>query len=92
MHAEEAELAELRDQLARQDSLLEPVADLRHHLLADELADRVADRLLLVVEEGVEREEVERIKASVRSVVVATRPTSYAAALVSDRVSRRRVD
>ena len=62
MHPEEAELAELGDQLARQDSLLEPVADVGQDVLAHEGADGVADRLLLVVEEGVDREEVERVE------------------------------
>ena len=62
MHAEEAELAELRHQLAREDPLLEPVADVGQHLLADEGAHRVADRPLLVVEEGVDPEEVERVE------------------------------
>ncbi len=61
VHAEEAELRELLDQLAREDPLLEPVADVREHALADELAHGVADRLLLVVEERVEREEVARV-------------------------------
>ena len=50
------------DHLARQDALLEPVADLGHDLLADELPHRVADRLLLVVEQRVDREEVERVE------------------------------
>ena len=49
-----------------QDALLEPVADLRHDLLADELPHRVADRLLLVVEQGVDREEVERVERGER--------------------------
>ena len=54
--------ASSREQLARQDALLEPVADLGQHALADELADGVADRALLVVEQRVEREEVERVE------------------------------
>src|SRR6185503_4264242 len=62
VHAEEAELPELLDQLAREDPLLEPVADLGEHALAHELADGVPDRLLLVVEEGVEPEEVARVE------------------------------
>ena len=52
MHPEEAELAELADQLARQDPLLEPVADVGQDLLAHEGAHGVADRPLLVVEEA----------------------------------------
>jgi hypothetical protein len=58
VHAEEPELRELGDDLAGKDALLEPVADVGHDLLADELPHSVADRLLLVVEEGVDREEV----------------------------------
>ena len=50
------------DELARQDPLLEPLADLGHDPLADELAHRVADRPLLVVEERVDREEVARVE------------------------------
>ena len=62
MHAEETELRELLDHLAREDALLEPVTDLGHDLLADELPHRVADRLLLVVEQRVDCEEVERVE------------------------------
>ena len=62
VHAEEAELRELRHHLSRQDALLEPVADLGQHLLADELPHRVPDRLLLVVEQRVDREEVEGVE------------------------------
>ena len=59
---EEAELAELRDQLSRKDPLLEPVADLGQHVLAHECAHGVPDRTFLVVEQGVDREEVERVE------------------------------
>ena len=62
MHAEEAELPELRHQLARQDPLLEPVADVGQYPLAHEGPHGVADRPFLVVEEGVDREEVERVE------------------------------
>ena len=62
MHPEEPELRELLDELAREDPLLEPVADLGQNALADELPHGVADRPLLVVEERVEREEVERVE------------------------------
>ena len=62
MHAEEAEARQLLRELAREDSLLEPVADVGEHALADEPADRVADRPLLVVEERVDREEVARVE------------------------------
>ena len=69
VHAEEPELRELRDDLAGKDALLEPVADVGHDLLADELPHGVADRLLLVVEKGVDRKEVvgvERRKSGCR--------------------------
>ncbi len=62
MHPEEAELCELLDELTGQDPLLEPVADLGKHPLADELPDGVADRAFLVVEERVEGEEVEWVE------------------------------
>jgi hypothetical protein len=62
VHAEQAEAAELLRELPRQDRLLEPVADLGEDPLADELPHRVADRALLVVEEGVECEEVARVE------------------------------
>ena len=55
-------MASSRDHLAREDALLEPVADLGHDLLADELPHGVANRLLLVVEERIDREEVERVE------------------------------
>ena len=51
----------LREELAREVALLEPVADLVEHVVAHELPHRVPDRPLLVVEEGVDREEVERV-------------------------------
>ena len=63
VHAEETELCELGDHLAREDALLEPVADLGEDLLADELPHGVADRLLLLVEERVDREEVEGVES-----------------------------
>ena len=66
MHPEEAELAELRDQLARQDPLLEPVADVGQDALPHELAHGVPDRPLLVVEQRVEGEEVERVERGLR--------------------------
>ena len=62
MHPEQAELGELLHDLARQDPLLEPVADLGQDALAHELAHGVADRAFLVVEERVERQEVERVE------------------------------
>ena len=77
MHSEQAELRELLEDLAREDALLEPVADLVEHVVAHELPDGVANRTLLVVEEGVDREVVERVEGGGRSVVVAMRSTSY---------------
>src|SRR6266851_4919915 len=61
MHAEEAEPADFVRELARQDPLLEPLADLRQDPLAHPRAHGVPDRLLLVAQECVDRQEVERI-------------------------------
>src|SRR4029077_18887130 len=58
VHAEEAELGDLLRELAREDALLEPLADVGNDPLPHEPADGVADRLLLVVEERVDGEEV----------------------------------
>jgi hypothetical protein len=62
MHPEEPELRELRHQLAREDALLEPLADLGQHALAYEPAHGVADRLLLVLEERVEGQEIQGVE------------------------------
>ena len=62
MHPVEAELRELAHQLAGQDPLLEPVADIGKHALAHELSNGVADRLLLFAQQRLEGEEVERIE------------------------------
>ena len=62
MHPVEAELRELRDQLAREHTLLEPIAHLRQDALAHELPHGVTNRPLLVVEQRVEGEEVERVE------------------------------
>ena len=62
MHAQEAELRELGEDLAREDALFEPVADLVEDVVAHELADGVANRAFLVVEEGIDREVVERVE------------------------------
>ncbi len=62
VHSEQTELAELPDQLAREPSGLEPVADVWQHPRPDELANGVANRALLVVEQRVDREVVERIE------------------------------
>ena len=65
VHAEEAERRDLLDELARQDALLEPLADVRHDALLDELPHGVADRALLVFEQRVDGEEVTRIERGV---------------------------
>ena len=62
VHAEEAELRQLGVDLAREDALLEPLADLREHTFADELPHGVADRALLVRQQRVDREEVARVQ------------------------------
>ena len=62
VHPEQAEPRELGDQLGGKLAALEPLADVRLDLLRDELAHGVADRALLVGEEGVEREEVARVE------------------------------
>ena len=62
VHAEEPELRELGHQLARKDPSLEPIPHLGQHSLADELPNRVANRPLLVLEKGVDREQVEGIE------------------------------
>ncbi len=59
VHAEHAELAELRRELARREArLLEPVADVREHAVAHERAHGVADVALLVGEQAIDVEEV----------------------------------
>ena len=77
MHPEEAELRELLEDLAREDALLEPVADLVEDVVAHELAHGVADRALLVVEERVDREVVERVEGRDARWSSPCRPTSY---------------
>jgi acyl-CoA dehydrogenase len=62
VHPQETELCELREELAREDPLVEPVPDVVEDVVADELPHRVADRLLLVLEEGVERKEVKWVE------------------------------
>ena len=63
VHSEQAELRELLEDLPREDTLLEPVADFVEDVVADELPHGVADRPLLVVEKRVDREEVERVES-----------------------------
>ena len=62
VHPVEPELRELREELAGEDSLLEPVPYLGQHVLADKLPNGVADRALLVVEERVDCEEIEWVE------------------------------
>src|SRR5207247_138962 len=63
VHPEQAELAELREDLGGELGLLEPSLDAGQHPFGDELADGVTDHALLVREELVETEEVERVGA-----------------------------
>ena len=65
MHPEQTELRELGEDLEREDPFLEPVTDLLEHVVADELANRVADRTLLVVEEGLAALTMERLAREV---------------------------
>ena len=63
VHAEHAEAAELLGQLARRDGAgLEPVGDVRAEVVVAELADGVADRPLLVGQQGVGGDQVERAR------------------------------
>jgi hypothetical protein len=50
VHAEDAELAEFRHDLPRQNPCLEPVGNMRQHPVRGEGAHRVADQPLLVVQ------------------------------------------
>jgi len=56
--AEQAELAQLRHELARQGPRLEPVGDVGQDPVVGELADRVADQALLVGQLVVDPEQV----------------------------------
>ena len=71
MHAEHAELAELGHELARETCLLEPLADMRHHAVADERPNGVADIALLIREQIVDCQEVQWPEGS-RAVEAAT--------------------
>jgi lactoylglutathione lyase len=62
VHSEEPELRELGHELAGEVALLEPVADLVEDVVSHELAHRVPNRPLLVVEERVERQVIERVE------------------------------
>ena len=63
VHPEQTELRELLEDLAREDAFLEPVPDLVEDVVAHELPDRVANRALLVVEQCVDCEVVERVES-----------------------------
>ena len=56
-----AQLAELGEHLARQNALVEPVANLGQDLLTDNLADGIADRLLIFAEKRIKTNVVVRI-------------------------------
>ena len=58
VHPEQAELRQLRDDLAGQDPLLEPVAHVRQDPFAHELAHRVANRAFLVVEQCIQSQKI----------------------------------
>ena len=65
MHPEQADLAELERELADgQRRLVVPLGDVRPDLGVHHLADGLLDRALLVADEVVEVEEVERVGAS----------------------------
>jgi hypothetical protein len=62
VHPEKPQVGEgLRD-VTRELAALEPVADPRQNLVDDEVSDRISDRALLVAEEAVDLEEVERFR------------------------------
>jgi hypothetical protein len=64
MHSEQAELAEVLGKLADWEVTdLEPFRDMRNDMLGAELADRVADRDLVVGERRVEAERVVRVES-----------------------------
>ena len=88
-----ARASRAREELAREDALLEPVADLVEDVVAHELADGVADRPLLVVEEGVDREVVEGIEGrdARSSSPCARHPTRTPRALDRRREAARRL-
>ncbi len=65
VHAEQTELGDLRDQLAREGPGFEVLRDHRQRPLADEGADGVADQALVVAEQVVDGEEVGREQAHV---------------------------
>ncbi len=66
-------MREFLEELAREDPLLEPVSDVGQDVLAHELSHRVANSPLFVVEERVDRQEVEWVESRDAVVVVAMR-------------------
>ena len=62
MHPEQAEVAELLGELAREDPFLEPARDLGQHAVADPAADGVAQHQVLVAEQVVQPEDVLRVE------------------------------
>jgi hypothetical protein len=63
VHPEKPEIGESFRDLPREDGVLEPRIDAREDLVADEVAYGIPDRALLVVEEPVDLEVVERVDA-----------------------------
>ena len=69
VHSEQAESRQLGNQVEGKLAAFEPLADVRLDLLGDELAHGVADRPLLVGEQRVDREEVERVDRARRNAL-----------------------
>ena len=62
MHPEQAERAELGRDFLREDAALEPVADVRQHALAHEIAHRVAEQALVAAEFVVKPEQIQWVE------------------------------
>ena len=77
MHSEQSELGELPDQVLREVTALEPVADVREYLLSHELPHGVPKRALLVLQQPVDPEEVEGVEGGELGGRRRHRPTSY---------------
>jgi hypothetical protein len=58
VHAQQAHVPQLGDEIAREDAALEPLPDLREHALAHELPHGVTDEPLLARQEPVDAEQV----------------------------------
>jgi hypothetical protein len=63
VHAEHAQLAELRHDLAGQRAFLEPVRDVRQGPVGDEGADRVTDEPLLIAQLFVDLQQIRAWRA-----------------------------